>query len=102
VKEYTIAPNSDNQGTHRRPTNIIFIHGLGGSARGTWTHEATEWYWPESLPDVNGLENVRVMAFGYNADWNQIWKANNVLDISDFGGQLRHTLFLHFSETGEV
>ena len=75
-------------------TNIVFVHGLGGSAKGTWTLEPDS-FWPAWLPKVRGLENCRIMTFGYDADWNKIWKPNNVLDISDFGDQLLNHLFLH-------
>jgi hypothetical protein len=82
-------------------TNIVFVHGLGGSARGTWSHEVGS-FWPAWLPAVNGLENCRIMTFGYDADWTKLWKPNNVLDISDFGKQLLEDLYQHYSNCGNV
>jgi len=69
-------------------TNIIFVHGLGGEAMDTWSYGRSKIFWPGWLPNVPGLEQVRVMTFGYNADWARIWKSNNVLDLSDFALQL--------------
>ena len=73
-------------------TNIIFVHGLGGSAEGTWTHSGSKSFWPRWLPNVKGLEFSRIMTFGYDADWNKIWRPNSLLDISDFGDQLLNHL----------
>jgi len=84
------------------PVDIIFVHGLGGSAKGTWTHAESNSFWPLWLPKVHGLENVRIMTFGYDSAWNKIWKSNNVLDISDFADQLLNALRRHYSRYGNV
>ena len=89
-------------GEHIPLTNVIFVHGLGGSARGTWTHEESDSFWPDWLPTTKGLGHARIMTFGYDADWNKIWRPNNVLDISDFGDQLLNHLLLHYSSFGDV
>ena len=81
--------------------NIIFVHGLGGSAYGTWTHQQTKSFWPPWLSKVNGLENARIMTFGYDSSWNKVW-ANNVLDIHDIAKQLVHELWLHYPDHGDV
>ena len=82
--------------------NFIFVHGLGGSAYGTWTHEHTKSFWPPWLSKVKGLENARIMTFGYDSSWNKIWTANNVLDIPDFARQLVNELWLHYVAHGDV
>ena len=82
--------------------NIIFVHGLGGSAYGTWTHQQTKSFWPPWLSKVKGLENARIMTFGYDASWNKVWAANNVLDIPDFARQLVNELWLHYTDHGDV
>jgi hypothetical protein len=82
--------------------NIIFVHGLGGSAEGTWIDTETNVSWPQWLSELKELEDARIMVFGYDSDWNKIWKPDNVLDISDFGKQLAHDLWCHFSEYGDV
>lgn len=72
--------------------DIIFVHGLGGSRRGTWKVNPDDTnFWPEWLPKAEGLEQTRVSTFGYDAKWDNIWKKNE-LDISAFAGQLLDAL----------
>jgi hypothetical protein len=87
-----------NESARGEVVNIVFVHGLGGSARGTWTYEPDAKFWPSWLHNVEGLQNTRIMTFGYDADWYQIWNPKNLLDISDFGTQLLDQLFLHYSK----
>jgi hypothetical protein len=68
------------------PVQIIFVHGLGGSKRGTWTHSKTE-FWPDWLHDEKGLEGVRLLAFGYNSAFKPL-APNNNLSIPIFADQL--------------
>jgi len=82
--------------------NIVFVHGLGGSAYGTWTDEQTKVFWLPWLTKVKGLENARIMTFGYDSNWDKIWKSNNVLDIPDFARQLANDLWLHYEDHGDV
>ena len=82
--------------------NVIFVHGLGGSAYGTWTHELTKSFWPPWLSKLNGLENARIMTFGYDSSWNKIWTASNILDIPDFARQLVNELWLLYGNHGDV
>ena len=73
-----------------RPANlvqIIFIHGLGGSKRGTWTDPQTRGFWPAWLKEQPGLENVRLAAFGYNSAVNLL-APNTNLSIPIFAAQL--------------
>lgn len=82
--------------------NIIFVHGLGGSSKGTWTYTETQSFWPEWLPDKNGLENVRIATFGYDANWGNVMAPSNALGVADFAMQLLDSLDLHYSEYGDV
>ena len=84
------------------PVDIIFVHGLGGSAKGTWTHPESNSFWPLWLPKVHGLENARISVFGYDCAWKKIWTPNNVLNISDFADQLLNALRRHYSRYGNV
>ena len=86
------------ESTNGDVANIIFVHGLGGSARGTWTYEPGAKFWPSWLHHVKGLQNARVMTFGYDADWHRIWNPKNLLDVSDFATQLLDHLFRHYSK----
>jgi len=72
-----------------RPTKlvqIIFVHGLGGSKRGTWT-DSNGNFWPAWLCEEKRLQNVRIAVFGYNSGYN-VLKANTSLSISHFATQL--------------
>lgn len=68
--------------------DIVFIHGLGGGSRRTWSYSNDEHhYWPQSwLPSDPEFENVRVHAFGYPADWAE--RQQSALDINDFSQSL--------------
>lgn len=82
-------------------TNIIFVHGLGGHREKTWTYAESNAFWPSWLHNVEWLENTRVMAFGYDADY-KFWKPRTVLSIRDFGDQLLADLLIHYSKYGYV
>lgn len=69
------------------PVQIIFVHGLGGSKKGTWTQSKTNGFWPDWLHDEQGLETVRIVAFGYNSAFNPL-APNNNLSIPIFADQL--------------
>jgi hypothetical protein len=68
------------------PVQIIFVHGLGGSKRGTWTDSEAN-FWPTWLHDEKGLENVRIATFGYKSTFN-VLAPNNNLCIPTFANQL--------------
>jgi len=97
-----VDPSLSSESSSSPPLNIIFVHGLGGSPEGTWTDTQSKAFWPPWLSRVKGLENARIMTFGYDAGWNKIWKPNNVLDISDFASQLVNQLWCHYEEYGNV
>lgn len=81
--------------------DIIFVHGLGGLSRGTWTHPETQGFWPLWLPEVEGLENVRISLFGYNSALPTPFSVRNALGIADFAGQLLDQLVNKY-EAGDV
>jgi hypothetical protein len=68
------------------PVQIIFVHGLGGSKKETWTDSKAN-FWPAWLRDEDGLENVRIAIFGYKATFN-ILAPNTNLSIPTFANQL--------------
>jgi hypothetical protein len=86
-----LKPSSTGQVT----VNLIFVHGLGGSARGTWTHpKNARAFWPAWLSEIEDLKDARVFAYGYDADWLAVGRPNTTLNISNFGTQLLNDIFL--------
>lgn len=84
--------------------DIIFIHGLGGGSRRTWSlvPSIAQYYWPkEWLPKDAAFKNVRFHSFGYNSDY--VKGRNNSLTIQNFGqsllGDLRTSPFLGKGDT---
>jgi hypothetical protein len=82
--------------------DIIFIHGLGGGSRDTWTHPGTGAFWPDFLYEDDKFANARISTFGYDSNFVNIFLPNNVLDISAFAKQLLDDLDLHYEKYGEV
>ncbi|KAL8940002.1 MAG: hypothetical protein Q9211_002481 [Gyalolechia sp. 1 TL-2023] len=66
--------------------DLIFVHGLGGGSRSTWTkHGEPSLYWPEKwLPNDIGFRDVRIHSFGYNSNWEK----ESSLNIHDFSKSL--------------
>lgn len=65
-----------------RDADIIFVHGLGGSSRRTWSWEhRREVFWPAWIHDEEGLSRFRVFSYGYNANFRG---SKNTLSILDF------------------
>ncbi|KAI1376469.1 hypothetical protein F4677DRAFT_79151 [Hypoxylon crocopeplum] len=74
------------QNAHK--ADIIFIHGLGGTSRQTWSkHRDPELFWPSTfLPLEPGICLARILTFGYNANFR---KAGSVsTSILDFAKEL--------------
>ncbi|RDW69220.1 hypothetical protein BP6252_08240 [Coleophoma cylindrospora] len=76
--------------------DIIFVHGLGGSSRATWTFDnELSNFWPkEWLPKEPGLSGARISSFGYNGfptDRN----SSSTLNIADFARDLLLRLKIH-------
>ncbi|KAL8791063.1 MAG: hypothetical protein Q9213_000270 [Squamulea squamosa] len=63
--------------------DIIFVHGLGGSARGTWSWERDPLnFWPPWLVDDPELSRARIFTFGYNANFAGQSTSLNILDFA--------------------
>ena len=59
--------------------DIVFVHGLTGSAYSTWLHEDSGKYWPRDLIK-NDISDARVMTFGYNRDASHFWRQDGISD----------------------
>ncbi|KAF2877237.1 hypothetical protein BDV95DRAFT_601651 [Massariosphaeria phaeospora] len=63
--------------------DILFVHGLGGHAIGSWTASNGR-CWPRDMLG-NDVENTRIISFGYEASLTQDTSTSR---LSDFGEQL--------------
>lgn len=66
--------------------DLVFVHGLGGGSRSTWTKSANpELYWPQTwLPEDESFRGARIHSFGYDSNWNK----ESSLNIHDFAKAL--------------
>ncbi|KAF2435949.1 NACHT and WD domain protein [Tothia fuscella] len=72
--------------------DIVFIHGLGGSSRWTWSksHKA-ELFWPLTfLPLEPDVCLARILSFGYNADFRKSGNLGTM--VLDFAKRLLYDL----------
>ena len=79
---------------------MVFIHGLGGDSRKTWSRDHNpELFWPALwLPLETQLERARIFTFGYNANFRP-GEGKSIASITDFAKEL---LFeLRFAKTHE-
>ncbi|KZL79517.1 hypothetical protein CI238_05843 [Colletotrichum incanum] len=73
--------------------DFVFIHGLGGGSRKTWSHSAEPgMFWPKDwLPNEVGFRHVRIHSYGYNSDWTG--RKDSRLTVHDFGQALLADLY---------
>lgn len=63
--------------------DVVFLHGLGGTSRGTWSweHDPAN-FWPLWLPDDVEFSRTRIFTFGYNAAMTGQYTSLNILDFA--------------------
>ena len=66
--------------------DLIFIHGLGGGSRKTWSRNGDSvLFWPQEwLGQDLGFRDVRIHTFGYDSNWEK----ESILNIHDFAKSL--------------
>jgi hypothetical protein len=73
--------------------DIIFVHGLGGTSRATWSkgHDP-EFFWPHKwLPLEPGIQSARISSFGYNANFATAGPTP-ITNITDFARDLLYAM----------
>lgn len=73
--------------------DIVFVHGLGGTSRATWSkHRNSEYFWPNKwLPSEPGIKSARILSFGYNAQFKATGPAP-ISGIADFAKDLLYSM----------
>ncbi|KAL8989698.1 MAG: hypothetical protein Q9177_001474 [Variospora cf. flavescens] len=68
--------------------DIVFIHGLGGASRRTWSkNEDPRLFWPmKFLPFESDVRQTRILTFGYNANFRT--SGNVSTSVLDFAKDL--------------
>ncbi|KFY19780.1 hypothetical protein V491_04219 [Pseudogymnoascus sp. VKM F-3775] len=76
-----------------RRVDIVFVHGLGGSSRMTWSkNRDLDFFWPlKFLPFERDINEARISTFGYNANFRP-GSAKNKMSILDFSKDLLYDL----------
>ena len=62
--------------------DIVFVHGLGGDARKTWTHKRTEHFWPEDSL-AKDIPDARIMTYSYNTKLISVRKPVSTSNFND-------------------
>ena len=72
----------------KRKADIVFIHGLGGTSRFTWSkNKNPDLFWPlKFLPLDRDVSQARILSFGYDARFQRRGKVQ--VSISDFAKEL--------------
>ncbi|KAI1392460.1 uncharacterized protein F4822DRAFT_436235 [Hypoxylon trugodes] len=96
----TIMPDDETHGVlglttlHEPPppnktlADIVFVHGLGGGSRKTWSYSPSKHhYWPQAwLANDPDFVDIRIHSFGYKSEWAE--RQRSILDIRDFAESL--------------
>ncbi|KAG9231275.1 NACHT and WD domain-containing protein, variant [Amylocarpus encephaloides] len=79
--------------------DIIFVHGLGGTAMRTWSWKRdTTNFWPAWLTEEKTLSRFRIFSFGYNSNFKG---AATNLNTIDFAKELLFSMLTHSGSVGE-
>jgi pimeloyl-ACP methyl ester carboxylesterase len=76
-----------------RKVDVVFVHGLGGSSRMTWSHDRNlDLFWPLTfLPLEPAINEARILTFGYNSNFGP-GSGRNKMSILDFAKDLLYDL----------
>lgn len=73
--------------------NIVFIHGLGGTSRMTWSkNKDKQLFWPQMfLPYEEDIASARILTFGYNAEVAS-GNGRSIVSVLDFAKDFLYEL----------
>ncbi|KAI0457259.1 hypothetical protein F5B21DRAFT_464875 [Xylaria acuta] len=77
----------------RPRVDIIFVHGLGGASRRTWSkHGDPSLFWPGMfLPLEPDIKEARILTFGYNSNFRP-GSGKSTMSILDFAKELLYDM----------
>ncbi|KAA6406365.1 MAG: hypothetical protein FRX48_09849 [Lasallia pustulata] len=83
------------------PLDIVFVHGLGGDSRKSWSkNHDHNLFWPQLwLPLEPDIDQARIFSFGYNA--NYAGAAKSISNIADFAKELLFEMKFGKDEEGQ-
>lgn len=84
------------------PVDIIFVHGLGGDSRKSWSkNHDPNLFWPQLwLPLEPDINQARIFSFGYNASF-RAGAAKSISNIADFAKELLFDMRFGKDEQGQ-
>jgi len=87
--------------TGPRRADVVFVHGLGGSSRRTWSYDHNpDLFWPgKFLPWEPDINEARILSFGYGANFHPR-SGKNKVSILDFAKDLLFDLKHAQDESG--
>lgn len=74
--EYTAKGNYGLELCHQDDqavADVVFVHGLTGDRRSTWTDKYSNVFWPKDLLGKDDLPAMRILSYGYDADVAHFW-----------------------------
>lgn len=83
--------------------DIVFVHGLGGSSRTTWSkNRDLDYFWPLRFLSLEPVikDEARILTFGYNSNFRP-GSGKNKMSILDFAKELLFELKYAQDETVE-
>ncbi|KAI3541456.1 NACHT and WD domain-containing protein [Colletotrichum filicis] len=82
--------------------DIIFVHGLGGGSRKSWSKDHNpDNCWPKNfLPSEPVVRDARLLTFGYNANFG-VGEGKTMMSILDFAKDLLYDMKYAKDEVGE-
>lgn len=72
-------------------SSVVFVHGLTGNRRSTWTCKPADVFWPNDLLP-HDLPRTRIMTYGYDADITHFWAMASQNRIGEHAGNLVNAL----------
>ncbi|KAJ3578212.1 hypothetical protein NPX13_g2351 [Xylaria arbuscula] len=86
--------------TSSRRVDVIFVHGLGGSSRKTWSrHGDPNLFWPGTfLPLEPDIKEARILTFGYNSSFGR-GSGKSKMSMLDFAKDLLYDMKYAIDET---